>query len=95
MPNAELVYRGISLHGFMLGRHLARRTPAQVRALYAEVAADIARGDVAVPVGAVYPIERIADAVRHAQAPGHDGKVLVAPTGVDRLPPVPVLQGAR
>jgi NADPH:quinone reductase-like Zn-dependent oxidoreductase len=82
MGSAELVFRGVNLTGFMLGRFLARRSPEQIRSLYADIAAQVANGTVHVPVGHVYPIEDIRSALVHAQRPGHDGKILVAPNGM-------------
>ncbi|MFT3800695.1 MAG: 2-enoyl thioester reductase domain-containing protein [Burkholderiaceae bacterium] len=81
MPTADVVYRGVSLAGFMLGRHLARRPIAEVRALYERLAAQMLAGQWQAPVAGVYPIESIREALLHAQAAGKHGKVLVAPNG--------------
>jgi len=75
------IYRGINLTGFMLGRFLARRSLHQVREIYADLADQVVKGFLAAPVAAVYPIEEIKQAVRHAQMPARGGKVLVAPYG--------------
>ena len=77
----DLIFRGVDVVGFMLGRFLAQRTPAEVRALYGEIAARVRDGDLYSPVEAVYPIEEIGAALAHAQRHGRDGKVLVAPNG--------------
>jgi len=81
VATADTVYRGVTLTGFMLGRFLARRTVEEIETLYAELTKDVMDGVIHAPVGAVYPIEEIADALKHAQRPGHDGKILVAPNG--------------
>jgi len=73
--------RGVSLMGFMLGRGLAKRTTAQVRALYAELAAEVREGVLSAPIDATYPIEEIKSALAHAQRRGRHGKVLVLPNG--------------
>ncbi len=78
---ADTIYRGVSIAGFMLGRALARRSVADVEAIYARIADDIAKGGLHAPIGAVYPIEQIKDALSHAQRAGHNGKILVAPNG--------------
>lgn len=83
-PQADrgaLIYRGISLTGFMLGRFLAKRTPAQITAIYAELSAELSAGRLSVPVAATYPIAEIAAALRHAQQGERGGKVLVLPNG--------------
>ena len=82
LPTSDLVYRGVTLTGFMLGRFLARRSDTEIRALYADLAEGIRSGAVHAPVDRVYPIEEIRAALVHAQSPGHFGKILVAPNGM-------------
>jgi NADPH:quinone reductase-like Zn-dependent oxidoreductase len=65
----------------MLGRGLAKRRSEQVRALYAELAAQLRDGALRAPIEATYPIEEIKAALAHAQRGGRDGKVLVLPNG--------------
>lgn len=81
VDRSQFVFRGINLGGFMLGRHLARRDAAAIRAIYAELGADIAAGRLHAPVDSIYPIEQIKDAVAHAQQGGRNGKILVTPNG--------------
>lgn len=76
---AELIFRGVTLTGFMLGRALAKRDRAGVQAIYDRLVADVAAGHLHAPVDAVYPIEDIKQALVHAQSPGHNGKILVTP----------------
>jgi mitochondrial enoyl-[acyl-carrier protein] reductase / trans-2-enoyl-CoA reductase len=82
---AELIFRGVTLTGLMLGRSLAKRSAKEIAVLYAELAEQIRTGALYAPVDAVYPIEDIGQALVHAQSPAHNGKVLVAPNGLDRL----------
>lgn len=81
VSSPDVVYRGVTLTGFMLGRFLARRSIDAVERIYADIVQDVISGAIYAPVGEVYPIERIGDALRHAQRAGHDGKILVAPNG--------------
>jgi NADPH:quinone reductase-like Zn-dependent oxidoreductase len=81
IPRGELIYRGIHLTGCMLGRRLAKRDAAAVRALYARLAAMLAEQRITLPVRAVYPIEEIARAVAHADEGAREGKILVTPNG--------------
>ncbi|MFO1081218.1 MAG: zinc-dependent alcohol dehydrogenase family protein [Reyranellaceae bacterium] len=78
---SHFIYRGIRLTGFMLGRFLARRTAEQVRAVYAELGAQVLAGTLSAPVDTVYPIDAIKDALRHADQGGRNGKILVSPNG--------------
>ena len=41
LAHSDLIFRGVSVVGFMLGRALARRSLAEVRALYAEIAGQV------------------------------------------------------
>jgi mitochondrial enoyl-[acyl-carrier protein] reductase / trans-2-enoyl-CoA reductase len=78
---SDLIFRGVSVVGFMLGRALARRSLAEVRALYAEIAGEVRANGLQASVEAVYPIEEIGAALTHAQRPARGGKILVAPNG--------------
>jgi NADPH:quinone reductase-like Zn-dependent oxidoreductase len=73
--------RGVTLTGFNLGRGLAKRSPEQVRALYAGLATQLRDGVLAAPIDSTYPIEEIAAALVRAQQDGRSGKVLVLPNG--------------
>jgi len=78
---SNFIYRGVKLTGFMLGRFLARRTPEQVRAIYADLGAQVKAGTLSAPVDSVYPIDDIREALRHADRGGRHGKILVSPNG--------------
>lgn len=71
----------VSLKSFMLGDGLAKRTVAEVRAIYAELAQKLRDGVLHAPVDATYPIHEIKTALAHAQRGGRHGKVLVLPNG--------------
>src|SRR5215831_5896839 len=73
--------RGVTLTGFGLSYGLEKRTNAQVRALYAELAAKVRDGVLKAPIDAFYPIEEIRAALIRAQQGGRNGKVLVLPNG--------------
>ena len=78
---SNFIYRGVRLTGFMLGRFLARRSPEQVRAIYADLGAQVKAGTLSAPVDSVYPIDDIREALRHADRGGRRGKILVSPNG--------------
>jgi trans-2-enoyl-CoA reductase len=75
----NFIYRGVRVTGFMLGRFLARRSPEQIRAIYADLAAQVMAGTLSAPVDTVYPIEKIKQALAHADKGGRNGKILVSP----------------
>lgn len=74
----ETVFRDVRLQGFWLRKWFADTPPAQIAALYRELAAKVADGTLAVEVEAVYPIRRIKEAVAHAARGGRSGKILVS-----------------
>jgi len=79
MPRSGLGNLGQSLVGFVLGRGLAKRSLAEIRALYADLAEQVLKGVLSAPVEQVYPIEEIRTALVHAQRGERSGKILVAP----------------
>lgn len=78
---SNFIYRGVKLTGFMLGRFLARRSPAEIRAIYADLAGQVMAGKLQAPVDTVYPMENIKEALIHADKGGRNGKILVSPNG--------------
>ena len=81
MSRPALSFRGVSLTGFNLGRGLAKRSPDQVRAIYADLAIKLRDGVLKAPIDAIYRIEEIRPALIRAQQGGRHGKVLVLPNG--------------
>src|SRR6266404_3046443 len=67
MSRAAMSFRAVSLTSFNLGRGLAKRTPEEVRRLYAELAAKLRDGVLKAPIDARYPIEEIKAALVRAQ----------------------------
>ena len=81
MARSTLSAQGQSLVGFILGRGLAPRSLPEIRALYADLGAQLLSGYLSAPVERVYPIEEIKAALAHAQRGERNGKILVAPNG--------------
>lgn len=78
---ADVVFRGMTFTGFMLGRFMARRSAEEIRAIYAELGDEMLKGAIHAPVDSVYPIEDIREALIRAQTGGRHGKVLVSAGG--------------
>ena len=74
----ETVFRDISLRGFWLRRWFMVAPPGEIAALFRQLAAKIADGTLKVDVEAVYPIEKIRQAVAHAARAGRAGKILMS-----------------
>ncbi|TWS95832.1 zinc-dependent alcohol dehydrogenase family protein [Reyranella sp. CPCC 100927] len=77
----ELIYRGLTLTGFMLGRFMAKRSLAQIRDIYADLGRQLMDGKLAAPVEKIYAIDDIKAALKRAQEGERSGKILVAPNG--------------
>ncbi len=76
---SNFIYRGVRLTGFMLGRFLAKRSPQKIREIYADLGGQVMSGKLFAPVDTVYPIDKIKDALAHADKGGRNGKILVSP----------------
>lgn len=74
----ETIFRDVRLRGFWLRKWYADTPPAQIAALYRELAPKVADGTLTVDVEAVYPIRRIKEAVAHAARGARSGKILVS-----------------
>ncbi len=81
MARSGLISGGQTLVGFILGRALATRSLAQIRAIYADLGEQVLKGILSAPVEKVYPIDEIRAALAHAQRGERGGKILVAPNG--------------
>jgi trans-2-enoyl-CoA reductase len=79
MRRSAVVYRGVSLVGFTLRRHLQRYAADEVRRLYAELAQLVVDGTLRTSIEARYPLDAIQDALRHAGREERSGKVLLLP----------------
>ena len=77
----NFIYRGVKLTGFMLGRFLAKRSAEKIRAIYADLGEQVKAGKLYAPVDTIYPIDKIKDALAHADKGGRNGKILVSPNG--------------
>jgi len=77
----DLVFRDIHLRGFWLASHLAAVPKDELRNLWKRLAGLVASGSVDVPVEATYTLDRIKDAVTHAEREGRSGKIVLLPQG--------------
>ncbi len=65
------------LEGFYLGHWAAERSKVKMLMTFREIADLIRKGVLATELGREFPLDRIGDAVREAQAVGRRGKVLL------------------
>lgn len=81
LPAAEIVFRDVTVRGYSRLRGYAALTPARRSAIGAEVVAAMVKGELLSPVEARYPLEAVADALRHHGRPGRQGKILLVSQG--------------
>ncbi|MDA0981667.1 MAG: zinc-dependent alcohol dehydrogenase family protein [Proteobacteria bacterium] len=74
----DTVFRDVRLQGFWLRKWFVDTPPAQIAAVYRDLASKLADGTLAVEVEAVYPIRKIKEAVAHAARGGRSGKILIS-----------------
>jgi len=78
---SHLVVHGLSLTGFWLVGFMQRATPAEIQAMYDNMAAKFIDGTLQVPVEASYPIAEAKAAMAHAMREGRSGKIILLPNG--------------
>jgi NADPH:quinone reductase-like Zn-dependent oxidoreductase len=76
---ADLVFRDVALRGYWFTPWFEHASPEDRAALYDELGRLVADGTLHVTIEAVYPLERVRDALAHAARPNRQGKILLAP----------------
>ncbi len=74
----DLIFRGLSVHGYWLNLWLESTPRETVAQTYRELAALVADGTLAAPVEATYPLADYREAITHAARNDRNGKVLFA-----------------
>lgn len=68
---------GVVVEGFWLGRWVKQQRVPRLLGLFKQVRTMIREGTLHSDIAATYPLDRVAEAVAHAAAPGKGGKVLL------------------
>jgi trans-2-enoyl-CoA reductase len=77
IPNGLLIFQNIVWCGLWITRWYQQVGETATAALLGELSALAARGVIAMPVEAVYPLEQITEAIAHAQRSQRGGKILL------------------
>jgi NADPH:quinone reductase-like Zn-dependent oxidoreductase len=72
----DLIFRGLSIHGYWLNRWLDSTPRETIVRTYRELAALVENGTLAAPVEATYPLAHYREAIGHATRNDRHGKVL-------------------
>ncbi len=78
IPVADLIFRGLSVHGYWLNLWLGRTPRETIAQTYRKLSALVADGALAAPVEATYALTDYREAIAHAARSDRAGKVLFA-----------------
>ena len=78
IPVADLIFRGLSVHGYWLNLWLQRTPRDTVAQTYQELATFVTDGTLAAPIEATYALADYREAIAHAARSDRNGKVLFA-----------------
>jgi NADPH:quinone reductase-like Zn-dependent oxidoreductase len=76
IPVLDLIFRGLSIHGYWLNRWLDSTSRETITHTYRELAALVENGTLAAPVEATYALRDYREAIGHAARNDRQGKVL-------------------
>lgn len=79
IPNGLLIFRDIRIRGLWVTRWVENSPPADVRAVYQKLAAQVAAGRLVQPVDSTYPLTDFQAALARLEEPERCGKVLLTP----------------
>ena len=79
IPNGLLIFRDIRVRGLWVTRWVENAPPAEVTAVYQNLAGRVAAGKLMQPVDGTFPLAGFRDALARLEAPERAGKVLFAP----------------
>src|SRR5712671_756127 len=76
MPPAELIYRGLSLHGFWLINWIRNAPRTEIEEIYQKLGELVADGSLSAAVERVYPLDQFKEAFKQSLKSNHSGKIL-------------------
>lgn len=79
ISNSLLIFRDLRIRGLWVTRWVENAPPAEVAAVYQDLAGRVAAGRLVQPVDATFPLAAFRDALVRLEAPDRAGKVLFAP----------------
>lgn len=80
VPNGLLIFRDLQLRGLWVTRWIENAPEGEVRAVYEDLAARVAAGQLLQPVDSTHPLADFAAGFARLTAPDRAGKVLFVPT---------------
>lgn len=77
VPTVRIVFEGITVTGFSRVRALQQMGRDKARALYQELAQLVIQGQICTEIEAVYSLNEVREAMKHAGQEGRSGKILL------------------
>jgi NADPH:quinone reductase-like Zn-dependent oxidoreductase len=72
----DLIYRGLSLHGFWLINWIRNAPRAEIHEVYQKLGGLVADGSLSAAVEHAYPLDQFKEAFEHSLKPSRNGKIL-------------------
>lgn len=72
-----MIFKNLSIKGFWLTSYLAQLDKSSRNKAFQEVFTQLVTGDLELDIEAVYPLEKVKEALSHFERPGRRGKVLL------------------
>ncbi len=91
LTSHQVIFRDISLKGFWLSLWLNKMKREEVEALYNHLSDLISKSIISVPIEKIYNMEDIKTAVEHSEKSNREGKILIAPNGIEKIKSFPKL----
>lgn len=79
LSSGDLIMKHITVKGFWGARVSADMDPDHRKALIGELLGLVLSGDMTLPNGGVFALDQLAEAIKAAQTPGREGKILIRP----------------
>ncbi len=79
MPNGLLIFRDIRVRGLWVTRWVENAPPAEVQAVYQDLASRVAAGKILQPVDQTFSLDTFKEALARLDSPQRAGKVLFKP----------------
>jgi NADPH:quinone reductase-like Zn-dependent oxidoreductase len=76
IPPGDLIYRGLSLHGFWLINWIRNAPRTEIEDIYEKLGDLVADGSLSAGVERVYPLDQFKEAFRQSLKPNRSGKIL-------------------
>ena len=74
---ADVIFRDITLKGFWYSRWYSTVDPAEIKSLFARLVDMVRAKSLRLEAEAIYPVDRLTEALAHAQREGRRGKVIL------------------